>query len=127
MNLSGEGVGRYLRYFDIASSEMLVVYDELDLRPGVLRLKRGGSAGGHRGVESILQHVEDKFVRLRVGIGHPRDIQSPMDVSSWVLAEPTKEEQGLLERAVRDATGAIELLHAQGMEAAQTKFHKPNQ
>ncbi len=128
MNLSGEGVGRYLRYFGIPAKSMLVVYDELDLRPGVFRLKRGGSSGGHRGMESILQHVEDPdFLRMRVGIGHPRDVQSPLDVAAWVLSEPNGEDRERIAESVREAAGAIGVLQASGLEAAQNQFHKQNQ
>src|SRR5947208_4293391 len=72
MNLSGEAVGELVRWYKIEPEDILVVYDEMDLPLGILRLRANGSAAGHNGVKSIITHLHsDKFPRLRIGVGHP--------------------------------------------------------
>jgi PTH1 family peptidyl-tRNA hydrolase len=73
MNLSGQAVGELVRYFNIDSEDVIVFYDELDLPLGKLRLRFGGSAGGHNGVKSCMAHLGEGFCRIRLGIGHPGD------------------------------------------------------
>jgi len=97
MNHSGQAIRAVMDYFRVAPAQTLIAYDELDLPPGVARLKRGGGHGGHNGLRDIFRHVPDHdFLRLRIGIGHPghRDAVTP-----WVLSRPTAEQ----ERAMRDA------------------------
>jgi peptidyl-tRNA hydrolase, PTH1 family len=97
MNHSGQAIRAVMDYFRVPSAQTLIAYDELDLPPGVKRLKRGGGHGGHNGLRDIFRHVPDHdFLRLRIGIGHPgqRDAVTP-----WVLSRPTAEQ----ERAMRDA------------------------
>src|SRR5262249_42921314 len=78
MNLSGEAAVPLLRYFKVEPSRMIVVHDELDLEPGVIRLKLGGSAGGHNGVSDIIRCLgTEEFFRVRVGVGHPRRGNEP--------------------------------------------------
>lgn len=129
MNLSGEAAAPLLNYYNIAPKDVVVVYDELDLDPGVLRLKQGGSSGGHRGVEDMLRHLgSGEFVRVRVGIGHPRRQAEPlarMDVSQWVLAPPSPADRELIERSVGDAAEAIRLYLREGLPAAQAQYHGP--
>ena len=96
MNHSGQAIRAVMDYFRVAPAQTLIAYDELDLPPGVARLKRGGGHGGHNGLRDIFRHVPDHdFLRLRIGIGHPghRDAVTP-----WVLSRPTAEQ----ERAMRD-------------------------
>lgn len=149
MNLSGETSVPLLKYFKVSTEELIVVHDELDLAPGVIRLRRGGSAAGHRGVKDIIRHLGmDDFLRVRVGIGHPRRMaENPpieaqagnvefnqgdrahedMDVSDWVLGRPGPKEKELLEKAVLDGANAVEILIAKGLEAAQRKYHRKQQ
>jgi PTH1 family peptidyl-tRNA hydrolase len=97
MNHSGQAVRAVLDYFRLDPGHMLVAYDELDLPPGVARLKRGGGHGGHNGLRDIFRHVADHdFLRLRIGIGHPGHRDA---VTDYVLSRPTAEQ----ERAMRDA------------------------
>ena len=102
MNLSGESVGQLMRFLQIKPSQLLVIHDELDLAPGVIRLKLGGGTGGHNGLKSIQSHIgTPDYLRLRVGIGHPRDFVekgSPhQEVASYVLKRPPKAEMALIE------------------------------
>lgn len=71
MNLSGESVGEAMRFYKLSASDLIVIYDELDLQPGKVRIKTGGGAGGHNGIKSIDAHCGKDYRRLRLGIGHP--------------------------------------------------------
>ena len=127
MNLSGQSVGACCRFHKIAADSILVVHDELDLKPGVARLKFGGGTGGHNGLKDIQAHLGSaEFWRLRIGIGHPRDLASehkPIEVVDYVLKKPRKEEQVLLESALDKALGVIPLILAGDMQNATQALH----
>lgn len=95
MNKSGQAVASLSSYFEVPSSEVLVIHDELDLDPGSVRLKLGGGHGGHNGLRDIVSHLGAKdFARLRVGIGHPG---SSSKVLNYVLGKPSKGDSALIE------------------------------
>jgi len=127
MNLSGQSVGACCRFHKITADSILVVHDELDLQPGVARLKFGGGTGGHNGLKDIQAHLGSaEFWRLRIGIGHPRDLASerkPIEVVDYVLKKPRKEEQVLLESAVDKALGVMPLILAGDMQNATQILH----
>lgn len=102
MNLSGQSVGALCRFHQINPAEILVVHDELDLRTGVARLKFAGGTGGHNGLKDILAQLSSPdYWRLRIGIGHPRDLPGRlMDVADYVLRKPLLEEQIQIDRAL---------------------------
>jgi PTH1 family peptidyl-tRNA hydrolase len=106
MNESGRAVGALARFFGIAPGDILVVHDELDLRPGEARLKLGGGVAGHNGLRDVQAQLGSAdFWRLRIGIGHPRDSEFPLqDVADYVLRPPRPDERraiaGALERAL---------------------------
>jgi PTH1 family peptidyl-tRNA hydrolase len=103
MNRSGQSVAAVARYFDIPYRRMLVVHDELDLPPGMLRLKWGGGHAGHNGLRDIINLLGTRdFWRLRIGIGHPGDRGA---VVSYVLSRASREEEG----RILDALGEVEL------------------
>ena len=105
MNRSGEAVERLVQRTGLQPSQMVVVYDNLDLSPGRIRLKRQGSSGGHRGVQSIIEHLgTNDFPRLSIGIGRPARKE---DVIAYVLQEPFGDEEELLESACEDAARAV--------------------
>ena len=107
MNESGETVGPLVRYFNIPLDQLLVVYDDLDLPLGILRLRPGGGAGGHRGMASVIKHLSTQdFPRLRVGIDRPPGRMPPR---AYVLQnfDDTEEEEMAITR--REAADAIEL------------------
>jgi len=119
MNLSGESVGPLLRFFKCAPEDLIVIHDELDLKPLVLRLKTGGGAGGHNGIKSIDQVLGGKngYHRVRIGIGHPRGLVDPSaqatharDVTDYVLQQFTDDELSKLNAVFDDARTAVELL-----------------
>lgn len=115
MNLSGEAVGELARWYKVRPEDMLIVYDELDLPVGKVRLRPNGSAAGHNGMKSILHYLHtDAIPRLRVGIGHPTN--SHIQGKDHVLGVPSIDETILIARAEDRAIEAIRLLIAQGID-----------
>jgi PTH1 family peptidyl-tRNA hydrolase len=93
MNLSGEAIGKILKYYKIDVNDMLVIYDDMDLPMGALRLREKGSAGGHNGIKSIISHVgTQEFKRIRVGISSHNNIEA----KDYVLGRFSKDEQAIL-------------------------------
>ncbi|RKJ30218.1 aminoacyl-tRNA hydrolase [Butyricicoccus sp. 1XD8-22] len=107
MNLSGECVRPIMDYFDIEIEDMIVIYDDLDLDVGKLRLRQKGSAGGHNGIKSLIHHLgTQEFNRIRVGISRP---PAGMKVPDYVLSKFTKEEDPIIEEAVEKTVKAVEV------------------
>lgn len=108
MNLSGEAVQAVMHFYKIPLQQILVVHDELDIPFGQIRTRIGGSAAGHNGVKSIIQHAGDEFARVRIGI----QAETPMDSSDFVLAKFSKEEQELLPAMLKETTAILtEYIH----------------
>lgn len=124
MNRSGQSVGALAHFYKISADEILVVHDELDLAPGTARLKKGGSSGGHNGLKDITAAIGTQdYLRLRIGIGHPRSQASQQAVADYVLHRPRKDEQVLIEDAIADALGVIKLLCDGKVDAAMLQLH----
>jgi PTH1 family peptidyl-tRNA hydrolase len=124
MNRSGQSVGALARFFKIVPDDILVVHDELDLAPGVAKLKKGGSSGGHNGLKDITAALGTQdYWRLRIGVGHPRASNSQQDVVDYVLHRPRKEEQALIDQAIEKSLAAIPLLCEGRFEAAMLQLH----
>jgi PTH1 family peptidyl-tRNA hydrolase len=121
MNVSGRAVGALAQFYKITPAEILVVHDELDLSPGVARLKMGGGHGGHNGLKDIIAQLGTRdFWRLRLGIGHPGERS---EVSNFVLNNPRREERELIEEAMNKAQHVAPLILAGKIEAAMLKLH----
>jgi len=122
MNLSGEAVGDAARFYKIPADHVLVVSDDTDLPVGKLRIRKNGSAGGHNGLKSIIQHLgTDQFPRLKVGVGgkpHP-----DYDMADWVLGKLQGEDKKTMDAAVKRAADAIECLLKDGADKAMNKFN----
>lgn len=115
MNLSGEAVGELVRWYKLHPEDLLIVYDELDLPVGRVRLRPNGSAAGHNGMKSIMHHLHtDAIPRLRVGIGHPSNAH--IQGKDHVLGVPSTDENILIARAEDRAIEAIRLLIKQGID-----------
>ena len=124
MNRSGQSVGALAHFYKISADEILVVHDELDLAPGIARLKKGGSSGGHNGLKDITAAMGTQdYLRLRIGIGHPRTQASQQAVADFVLHRPRKEEQVLIDGAIADALSVITLLCDGKVDAAMLQLH----
>jgi PTH1 family peptidyl-tRNA hydrolase len=121
MNLSGRAVGALAQFYKILPSEILVVHDELDLQPGIARLKMGGGHGGHNGLKDIIAQLGTKdFWRLRLGIGHPGD---RAEVVNYVLNDPRREERELIEEAMQHSLHVAPLIVEGKQEAAMLRLH----
>ncbi len=125
MNLSGKSVAALARFYKIAPDEILVAHDELDLLPGQVKLKQGGSAAGHNGLKDIVAQLgTTDFWRLRLGIGHP-GVKS--EVIHYVLQRPSPEHREAIDQCIVRTLDALDLLLAGAMERAMMKIHtKPS-
>ncbi|WP_346355201.1 aminoacyl-tRNA hydrolase [Azotosporobacter soli] len=122
MNLSGTAVGELARWYKVAEEDIVVIFDDMDLPTGKLRLRMKGGSGGHRGIESLLQHLaKDSFLRLRMGIGRP---PAGWQVVDYVLSRFTAEEQPLIAAAIERSAEAVEAIVKDGMNKAMNLFNK---
>lgn len=122
MNRSGDAVGEILRYFNVEADRMIVVHDDLDLLPGQLRLARGGGAGGHRGVSSIIDHVGRRdFPRLKLGIGKPARKEQ---VEGFVLQAPSSQEAAVFEEMIVRGAEAVRAVLSIGLSAAMNQYNR---
>ena len=124
MNRSGLSVGQLARFYKINPDEILVVHDELDLSPGTAKLKKGGSSGGHNGLKDITSALGTQdYWRLRLGIGHPRSLNSQQAVADFVLHRPRKEEQSLIEESIDKALRVLPLVFDGKFDQATMQLH----
>lgn len=122
MNLSGEAVGPLTKFYKVPASNVLVVYDELDIPFGVIRLREKGGAGGHNGMRSIIQHLGNEFARLRMGIGRP---PGRMDAAAYVLQDFGRDELPLVSEMLSTAVAAIESFVGNGIDLTMSRFNGP--
>ena len=122
MNLSGEAVRQAVDFFKVPADHVLVVSDDTALAVGRLRIRKGGSAGGHNGLKNIILHLgTDQFPRLRLGVGekpHP-----DYDLADWVLGKFQGEDKKAMDAAVKKAADAIECILSQGLDRGMNKFN----
>ncbi|QYF94762.1 aminoacyl-tRNA hydrolase [Massilia sp. PAMC28688] len=124
MNRSGQSVGALARFFKINPDEVLVVHDELDLAPGVVKMKKGGSSGGHNGLKDITAALGTQdYWRLRIGIGHPRTMGLQQPVADFVLHRPRKEEQVLIEESIEKSLRVLALAIEGKFDIATMQLH----
>ena len=122
MNLSGKAVGALANFYRIKPEEILVAHDELDLPPGVAKIKQGGGHGGHNGLKDIIASLgnNNNFYRVRIGIGHPghRDL-----VAGYVLGKPAPQDQEKIDAAVDEASRCVEVLFKEGIVTATNRLN----
>ena len=122
MNVSGQAVADLRRRHRIPAEHLLIVYDDLDLPPGTLRFREQGSAGGHNGLQSVIDALGTTgFPRLRVGIGRPGP---EIDVVEWVLERFTAEEGPFVEESLVRAVRAVLVILETGIEEAMNRFNR---
>lgn len=124
MNLSGKSVGALAKFFKILPEEILVVHDELDVLPGQVKIKQGGSHAGHNGLKDIQAALGSANTwRLRLGIGHPGD---RAEVAGYVLRKPPQSERELIEQCILKTMDALlPLMQADGVKASALLHAKP--
>lgn len=119
MNNSGFSVSDVVNYFKIDKQNLLVIYDDMDFEPGIIRLKERGSAGGHNGMKSIIEQLgTDEFKRLRIGIG-----RSKYNEIDHVLSKPSKEEQELIDKAFKRVVEAIKVYLSESYNKAMSIYN----
>ncbi|MFC2069422.1 aminoacyl-tRNA hydrolase [Chloroflexota bacterium] len=129
MNLSGLSVSQLMAKFKINLKDLLVIQDDLDLPLGKIRIREGSSAGGHKGVESIINYLNSQdFLRLRVGIGRPTAIidlglTSEADIITYVLSDFTPDERQVITRLLPEVSEAVLCLLAEGPMVAMNKYN----
>jgi PTH1 family peptidyl-tRNA hydrolase len=128
MNLSGKSVACLVRKQKIPLSDLLVIYDDLDLPLGKIRLRQSGSSGGHKGMNSIISTLgSEDFPRIRVGIGRPQGEKQSMSedaVVSYVLSNFTLPEEAIIKPAIAKVAEAIDCFLTEGIKAAMNKFNQ---
>lgn len=121
MNASGTAVREAIRYFDLRLEDCLVVYDEVALPLGRIRFRRSGSAGGHKGMQSVIDHLgTHEIPRLRVGIAGEQPAE---DLVGYVLGKFARSEQGLLEETVDHCIEGIEVFLREGVDRAMARYN----
>ena len=124
MNLSGRAVSKVVSYYKISFRDLLIVYDDLNLELGQIRIRKKGSAGGHKGIESIIQYlVSEDVPRLRIGIGNP-SVNFNFDCVSYVLSNFNNEEKDKIREVIQLSTDAIKTITEDGFEKAMRKYNR---
>ena len=122
MNLSGECIREVMDYYKADIDDLIVIFDDISLEPGRLRLRAKGSAGGHNGIKNIIAQLgSDKFKRIRVGVGEkPKN----WDLADYVLSPFSKEERTQVDEAIRHAADALEMILQDDIDSAMNKYNK---
>jgi len=124
MNLSGRAVSKVVSYYKIPLQNILIVYDDLNLELGQVRIRKKGSAGGHKGMESIIQYLNSEDVpRLRIGICNP-SVNFNFDCVSYVLSNFNNEEKDKVREVMQLSTDAIKTITEDGFEKAMRKYNR---
>jgi len=127
MNLSGQPVACLVRKHDITLSDLLIIYDDLDLPLGKIRLRQSGGSGGHKGMNSIISDLgSEDFARVRVGVGRPQVEEQSISEGAtvnYVLSDFSPQEEAIIKPAIATVSEAIDCFLNQGIEAAMSKFN----
>lgn len=131
MNLSGGAVQGISDYFHVEPKDILIVYDDIDLELGTIRIRLKGSGGGHRGMQSIIEHLgTNDFPRVRLGIGRPKqrsqksEVKSQNEVADYVLSNFTPDEKDLMRKILDITKEAVDLILQDGVEKAMNKYNR---
>ncbi len=120
MNLSGESLREVVSYYDVPMENLIVIYDDMDLETGVLRIRKKGSSGSHNGMKSVIYQLQsDEFPRVRIGIGSP----SADDWKDYVTGQVTEKEAKVLAETIKNAASALECIITDGIDIAMNRFN----
>ena len=122
MNLSGESIREFINYYKMdPETELIVIYDDIDLEPGQIRIRKKGSAGGHNGMKSIISQIgTQNFYRIKVGVGAK---PAGWDLADYVLGRFSTKEREEVDRAIEEAADAVEVILTEGIDAAMNKYN----
>ena len=121
MNLSGESVKAAADFYKVDHEHIIIIYDDISLDVGQLRIRKKGSAGGHNGIKNIIAHLgTQEFPRIKVGVG---DKPKKMDLADYVLSRFSKEDRAAMEDAFKEAAKAVEVMITEGMDTAMNQFN----
>ncbi len=122
MNLSGESVRELVDYYKVTPQEVIVIYDDISLEVGQLRIRKKGSAGGHNGIKSIISHLgTDEFPRIKVGVG---DKPKGWDLANYVLSRFSAEENTVVREALKDTSDACSMIVTGEIDAAMNRYNR---
>ena len=122
MNLSGDSIAEFVNYYKIdPETELIVIYDDIDLEPGQIRIRKKGSPGGHNGMKSIISRLgTQNFYRIKVGVGaKPKG----WDLADYVLGRFSTQEREEVDKAIGEAADAVEVILSEGIDAAMNKYN----
>ena len=121
MNLSGESIRECMDFYKIEPQDLLVIYDDIDIEPGIIKLRKQGGPGTHNGMKSVVKEIgTSKFSRIRIGIGTPEDKSNLIE---YVIGAIEEEQIPLLEKAVEKAAEAVVEVIKNGIEIAMSKYN----
>jgi PTH1 family peptidyl-tRNA hydrolase len=127
MNNSGEAVGKLIRQHKVKIENLIVVHDDLDLPVGRIRIRLGGSSGGHKGINSIVRHISNQdFIHVRVGIGRPNSNgqdKGEDEIVNYVLGDFTPEEKAVMDKVIPGVDEIVNCLFAEGLTATMNRFN----
>jgi PTH1 family peptidyl-tRNA hydrolase len=128
MNLSGKAVGGLMHKLKLTPEDVIVIHDDLDLPLGRIRIRKGGSSGGHNGIKSIIAETgSEEFIRIRIGIGRPdraeASVTRTVDVKDHVLGDFAGEERTIIEETIPRVVEAVECVLTEGLVPAMNKFN----
>lgn len=124
MNLSGRAVNRVVSYYKILLQDLLIVYDDLNLELGQIRIRKKGSTGGHKGMESIIQYLNSEDIpRLRIGIDNP-SVNLNFDCVSYVLSNFNNDEKDKMNKVIQLSTEAVKTIIEDGFEKSMRKYNR---
>lgn len=121
MNLSGKAVRDFMNFYKLSSEDIIVIYDDLDIEPGIIKIRKKGGAGTHNGMKSVVHEIQtENFARIRVGIGNPK---YKNDLLNYILTRIPDEEYKVLEEATKNAAKAVNEIIKNGIDTAMNKFN----
>ena len=121
MNLSGEAVRDFKNFYKINSENIIIVYDDLDIEPGIIKIRKKGGPGTHNGMKSVVHEIQtEDFPRIRVGIGNP---EYKNDLLNYILTKIPEEDYKILENSIERASDAIEEIIKNGIDSAMNKYN----
>lgn len=121
MNLSGNAVRDFMNFYKIKQDELIVIYDDLDIESGVIKIRKKGGPGTHNGMKSVVHEIQtENFARVRVGIGNPK---YKNDLLNYILTRIPDEEYKILEEATKNAAKAVNEIVKSGIDSAMNKYN----